>query len=317
MMKKFNDVSYIFPDRIKIALLNLPCNVKSEINEIRVRVLKPLILIFKNTNFFIDSSSNLNTEVTEQTLFIGKKDISEIFEKICNYSVYSYQNEIKNGFLTLKGGHRIGICGTAVFNNEKIENIKNISSLNIRISKDIQNFNLDIYNLLNINFTGILIIGPPGSGKTTILKNLARVYSTKNINLLNQVCVIDERGELSGTYLGESQTDLGYSDILNGYKKSDGINHAIRAFSPDIIICDEIMDKDINVIKYGANCGVKFIASMHAKNPRELLNKPFINELLKYKIFDKFIFLSGKADPSKIVNILSLNDLIRSGKVNC
>lgn len=317
MMKKFDEVSYIFPDKIKTALLNLPCNVKNEINEIRVRLLKPLILIFKNTNFFIDNNSKINKKITEKTLFVNQKDISEIFEKICNYSIYSYQNEIKSGFLTLKGGHRVGICGTAVIINEKIENIKNISSLNIRISKDIHIFNMDIYKLLNTDFTGILIVGPPGSGKTTVLKNLARVYSTKNSTFLSQVCVIDERGELSGTYLGKSQTDLGFSDILNGYKKSDGINHAIRAFSPDIIICDEIMDKDINTIKYGANCGVKFIASMHAKNPEELLNKPFISELLQYKIFDKFIFLSGKADPSKIVNILSLNDLLRLERITC
>ena len=317
MVKKFDELTYVFPEKIRKVLLGLPFEIKKDVNEIRIRLNKPLVLNLKNTSVFVDISSTIISQINSNVLILNKNDIIETFNKMCNYSIYSYQNEIINGFITLKGGHRIGICGTAVFNNEKLNNIKNISSINIRISKEILNFNMDIYNLIKLNFIGILIVGSPGSGKTTLLKNLAKIYSTKKEKILTQVCVIDERGELSGSYLGEAQNDLGYSDILNGYKKSDGISQAIRSLSPDIIVCDEILENDISSIKYGVNSGVKFIATIHAKTPDELLRKPYINDLIKLRAFDKFVFLSDKNSPSTIREILSLEELLKKEQLVC
>lgn len=289
----------LLPERLQKKIKELPEEVMQNIVEIRLRVGKPTVLNLKD-------ESLITNDVSET---ITAREISAIFSKMCNFSVYSYQNQIKNGFLTLEGGHRVGICGTAVFENGKIANVKDISSINIRFARQISTFNIDICSTIGLNFTGILVVGAPGTGKTTLLRSLAKNYSTMNMGKLVQVCVVDETAELSGTRHGVSQFDLGYADILNGYAKNDGITHAIRAFSPDIIICDEIFENSVNAIKFGANSGAKFIASVHAQTPEDLLHKPFMSELLKINAFDKFVFLADKTSPSVITKILSFAEL--------
>lgn len=313
-----DEIIDLFSNNLRSHLKELTISQKKSISEIRLKVGKPLILNFSNRDFlFVNTDCSTSKIISKNTLFVGKEDIDETFNKMCNYSIYSFQNEIRNGFVTLKGGYRVGICGTAVFEGQIISNIKNISSINVRIPYEIVDMDIENYSMFLDKFKGILVVGPPCSGKTTILRYFSKLFSSVHNNKLMQVSVIDERGELSGTYKGVSQNDLGFSDILNCYKKSIGINHSIRSLSPDIIICDEIFKEDIPAIKYGVNSGVKFIASIHAENEVELLRKPFIGELLKINAFDKFIFLYGKDNPSKIKKILDINELFALERLNC
>ena len=308
----------LFSNNVQSYLNRLTINEKKHISEIRLKIGKPLVLNFSDGDFlFINIYYSTAKTVNRNTLLVKKEDIDETFNKMCNYSIYSFQNEIKNGFITLKGGYRVGICGTAVFDGQTISNIKNISSINVRIPYEIMNADLENNNVLVDEFKGMLVVGPPCSGKTTLLRYFSKIFSSVRNNKLMQVSVVDERGELSGTYKGVSQNDLGFSDVLNCYKKSIGINHAIRALNPDIIVCDEIFKEDISAIKYGVNSGVKFIASMHANNEMELLRKPYINELLKINAFDKFIFLCGKNNPSKIKKVLNFNELLTLERLIC
>ena len=232
---------------------------------------------------------------------------------MCNYSMYSYQKEINSGFITLKGGHRVGICGTAVYEYDKdlyIGNIKDISSMNIRINQKIDSLDEDILNVVKSNFRGIILVGSPGSGKTTILRNIAKVlseeFSFNKKNVLQKVALVDERNEFSGNYMGISQNNLGYSDILVNYNKKDAIYHSIRSLSPDIIICDELGSlEDIEAIKFGVSSGVKFILSIHAGSAEEFYKRSIAKEILKLNSFDKIIILSNTL-PGKVKKIISI-----------
>lgn len=230
---------------------------------------------------------------------VGKKlsaaEIKNIFASICDYSVHTYKEDICRGFITICGGYRIGICGTAVYEKGKIINIKNISALNIRIPHEIIN---SADNILKIcKNGGILIIGPPCSGKTTILRDIARQKSKNNL-----ITIVDERMEIAAADKGEPAFDVGESMVLNNFDKSDGIKIAVRTLAPDYIVCDEFGDEnDLKFSVYAMKSGVKIIASIHAFDKNDFLSKPLTDKILKYDIFDYFVFLNKKFEICEII----------------
>ncbi len=243
-----------------------------EIAEIRYNVNRPLLIRTLNDRIISGKTVSL-------------AELREIFASLCEYSVHTYKNEICEGFITIDGGFRVGICGTAVYDNGKIMNIKHISSLNIRIPHEI----FGISNaLIGLKSGGILVIGPPCSGKTTLLRDFARQISKEKFTV-----IVDERMEISGTYRGEPYFDIGQASVLNGFTKTDGIKIAARTMSPDYIICDEFGDEnDICSALYAMKSGVYIAASMHAADEKDFLNKPFSKNLISSMIFNTFIFLN-------------------------
>lgn len=208
----------------------------NRLEEIRIRNNKPIILKFNKE------------EIVLENCIVIAEEINQIIQKLCNNSIYSYQNEIINGFITIKGGHRIGITGEVVSDKDKIVNIKYISSLNFRLahnvidcSNSLLRYVLDIENNQIYN---TLIVSSPGAGKTTILKDLIRKLSNgiPEINFKGQtISVIDERGELSAMYEGVMQNDLGIrTDVIQNISKPVGIKLSIRSMAPQIIAADEI-----------------------------------------------------------------------------
>ena len=318
MDKKFDEAISNLCDNLYTILNKLPKDIKIQVQEIRLRVLKPVILYLKNESCFINKNGELLTEANQDIVILTQSDIINSLSKMCSYSVYSYQNQIKNGYITLKGGHRVGICGTAVFNNDIFTNVKDISSMNIRIAQNMTLISTETIKNLTNNFSGILVVGEPSSGKTTLLRNIAKNLSIGFLKNRRKVSVIDERGEFSGTNIGIAQNDLGFCDILNAYPKPIGIMQALRTLSPEVIVCDEIGgDDDIKAIELGVNSGVKFIASIHAGNFEELLRRPQAKKILNTGAFDKIVMLKGKDIPGEISKILSLpNDLLNSS-VKC
>ena len=243
------------------------------IREIRFAVNEPLWLVTEKGNVFSKSEA------------LSKSDIQEIFAALCEYSVHTYKNEICEGFITAEGGCRVGICGTAVYENEKIIGIKDISSLNIRIPREVFGAADAVIPYFE---HGVLIVGPPCSGKTTLLRDAARQISTKR-----RVTIVDERMEIAGIYRGEPFFDIGHASVLNGFIKSDGIKIAARAMAPEVIICDEFGDeKDIASALFAMKSGVNIIASMHAFDKNDLLTKPFFDKVLENKIFGHIAFLN-------------------------
>lgn len=276
--------------------------------EIRLRVNRPLAIVCSDITYFVTKHGGLsNKAIQGSMLLVSRSDITDTFHNICNYSVYSRQNEIINGFVTMHGGHRAGICGTAVCSNGSLSNIRDISSINIRIAREHRGCSKALAQLIGSAEGGALICGAPCSGKTTVLRDYSRYLSTE---LCKNVALIDERGELAGTAMGVYQNDIGFCDVYDGYKKSEGMMHALRSMAPDVIICDEIgSDDDTMAIEHALNCGVSVIATVHSANVNELKRKYGIQKLLSLNAFSKIVFLKGKSNAGEISRIMNAGDL--------
>lgn len=258
-----------------------------QIQEIRIRVGRPIILKLQNLDILIE-------------YIVNQTEILQILEKICENSIYAYKNQICNGYITIKGGHRIGITGSAVVENEKIINIKYITSLNFRIARQVLNCSNKIIGQVidekNQDIYNTLIVSPPGRGKTTILRDLIRNLSNgiDEINFKGRTCgVVDERGEIAAMYKGVPQNDIGIrTDIIENISKAKGIKILIRTMAPEIIACDEIGSKeDVEAIQEAIISGVKGIFTMHGRTLDDVKSNNQINKLIEENKIEKIIFI--------------------------
>lgn len=305
---RFKQVIKCLSLSIQKKLIPLTEQLCGNAQEIRLRINRPLTVVCPDITYYVTQNSGLTSTPIDGSMFIvTRADIADTFQNICNYSVYTRQNEISNGYITMHGGHRAGICGTAVINGGKITNIRDISSVNVRIAKEHRECARTLINKLGSFDKGVLICGAPCSGKTTVLRDMARILST---DLCKNVSLIDERGELAGTSAGVFQNDIGMCDVFDSYIKSEAMLQAIRSMAPDILICDEIgSEDDISAIEHSVNCGVSVVATVHSANEFELRKKENIKRLAATRAFSKAVFLSGKKYPGEIVKISEIGDV--------
>ena len=276
------DFLKVFPSNIITILEKFNIN---NIEEVRIRVNKP-ICIFENG-------------IEEKLSYIASnEDLKIIFTRMSSFSAYAFEENIKCGYITLKGGNRVGICGRCVVENGKIKTIKDISSINIRFAKEaIGCSKLVMEHILSEDFiNNTIIISPPKCGKTTMLRDI-----TKNISngykgrMGKNVSLIDERNEIASCYMGMPQLDVGIrTDVLEGCPKAYGIVMMVRSMAPDVIVCDEIgSEDDLNAIILAMNSGVKIITSIHGENIEDFYGKYIHKKSQEYSIFKKAIVLKN------------------------
>ena len=285
--------------------------IENEVQEIRVRVKSPIILkINKKDDIIINH-------------FTTQEEILHVMQSICNNSIYSYQKEIINGYITISGGHRVGITGDVVLENDKVINIKYISSLNFRIARQVLDCSNNILQYLidleNNTVFHTLIVSPPGAGKTTILKDLVRKISDgiPEIGFKGMdVSLIDERGEIAAMYQGKPQNDIGIrTDVLENITKPLGIKMAIRSMAPKVIVADEIgSPQDIDAINYAVCSGVKGIFTAHSSNFESMKLNKELNNLINMKLIERIIFLDSKVK-GKIKSVYQLRSNCSLGTV--
>ena len=305
------NIDYIlkcFPIHIRDILNKNLTNEELELlEEIRVRNNLPLICKIGQAD------KVLNYKILTE-------DINYIFQKICENSIYTYQNQIANGYITIQGGNRVGIVGTAVLHEDKVTNFNYISGLNFRISRQIlgcsNSIMQKIINKEQNTIYNTLIISMPGMGKTTLLRDIIRNISNGIEGLIDgaNIAVIDERGEISATFKGIMQNDLGIrTDVVNDIPKHIGMRLAIRSMSPKVLAADEIGSKeDSEAINYAMCCGVKGIFTAHGESIEDVCKNPELKELINNKTIEIVVLIknSGFEDNKKnhrSFNIIKIN----------
>ncbi len=309
-IERFNMCAKGLNQRLSQYVLKIPDHIKAHAQEIHIRINKPVSIYCGNITYYLTANNQLiscGVCLDNDMLIATQHDVYECFQNICCYSVYTRQSEIKNGFITMRGGHRAGICGTAVYMDNTLANMRDISSINLRIAKEIKGIAKPLLRSIDINKGGILLCGIPSSGKTTVLRDISRILSTKENK---KICIVDERGEIAGSYSGVPQNDIGFCDVLDGYMKADGIMQALRCMSPQIVVCDEIgTEREAKSIESCLNSGVTVIASLHCANICELMSKPQARMLLSANAFAYVGFLSDRIQPGVVKEIYTIEEL--------
>lgn len=274
-----------FPEVLKQKITSSNMN---NIEEIRIRTAKPVII-----------RNNVNEKILDY--ITSSETVLKILQRICENSLYSYQSQICDGFITLNGGHRVGVTGNAIIKEGKVTTLSYINSLNFRIARQIIDCsNKAIMYILNGNsIWNTLIMSPPGLGKTTLLKDIIRRISNgiPEMNFKGITCgVVDERGEISATYKGISQNDLGIrTDVIDNIPKALGMRMLIRSMSPKVIIADEIgCIADVEAIIYAINSGVNGIFTAHGKDLEQLKENPILNKLIRGEYIDRVLTIDNE-----------------------
>lgn len=288
----------------------------TNIEEIRIRSEKPLIINAGNRDYFYNESLDKLDLKIDKPYIVSREDVEQTFQIICKYSIHSFMDDIKKGFITLRGGHRVGLVGKVIAEDEQIKNIKNISSLNIRISRQIIGCSDKILRHIlgeNNQVNNTLIISPPQCGKTTLIRDIVRNLSNGNRNYKFRgikVGLIDERNEIAGSYLGVPQMDVGIkTDIIETCPKDLGIMMLLRSMSPNVIVTDEIgKESEVKALYTALNGGVNLITTVHGNSIEDIKNRKELSSLVDRALFKKVIILSAKKGPGTIEKIYDLEE---------
>ncbi len=282
-------------------------SILNSAEEIRIFAERHIIIYTANGFYFVTNSSSAGKEY--KNVFVPPyKSVEKTVSVMCENSVYSKIDEIKNGFVTLPGGHRVGIVGNAVLDNEKISYIKNISCINIRIMREVTGAGDFVINsiLSGEKIRNTLIISPPQCGKTTLIRDIARILAGKENS--KKVGIVDERNEIVSMRGARVLSNIGlHSFVMTSCPKDIGINILTRTMSPDVLITDEIgSEKDAAAIRKALQSGVSVITTIHSFDEKSFFVSQYGKSIKD--LFDLFIVLSRKNGPGTIEKIILRGD---------
>ncbi len=308
MDNEYDNAILSVSDRIQRILFFVSDEIKEKTEEIRLRAGLPVCLTVKGNVMFVHTDSTVSPLKKTDLLIASHKDLRETLALICNNSVYLHESEIKQGYISLSRGNRAGVCG--VFNADGMLN--SVSSINIRIARQIFGC---AKPLVHYAQGGLLIAGPAGSGKTTILRDLIRLLSNGEDGYCKRVCVIDSRGEISGGFGEKVFNDLGdNTDVLYMQDKALGTQIALRTMFPHIIAFDEIgTDQELCSVRDCFNAGVSIITTAHSKDENDLMRRAVTKNIIKNYAVQNIALLSGVIDETP--KIFSVKEICKN--VDC
>lgn len=294
------NVQNLFAENIRKLLIEEKPDYDS-IYEIRLRTGKPLFLVYSGGERCLKIKGREPYLVTEQ-------DLKETLEYVSGYSLYACEDEIRQGYISVQGGHRIGVAGKVILDGNHIRGMKYISCINVRLSHQVPGCADAVMSYIQDgeHLSHTLIISPPRGGKTTLLRDVIRQLSNGREDIPGvTVGVVDERSELAGSWQGIPQNDLGLrTDILDACPKAEGMQMLVRAMSPDVVAVDELgREEDFRAVESVIHCGCCLIATAHGNSLEDVLRQPFFQKLKEMEIFEKYIVLGGRNQVGAIKGI--------------
>ena len=307
-MDKKDELVKIFSKDIREIIKRLQVDFE-HVQEIHLRVYAPLLIVYSNQEYYISAKGALCKRV-EDSYLVTKEDLRDTMESMSHYSLYAFEEEMKQGFITIQGGHRIGIAGKTIVDGSGIKTMKFISFINVRLSHQVKGCAVPVlpYLYQNGEILHTLIISPPRCGKTTLLRDIIRQVSDGTGSHEGiTVGVVDERSEIGACYQGVPQNELGIrTDILDCCPKAKGMMMLIRTMSPRLIAVDEIGSReDLEAMEYVMNCGCKLIATVHGSSIEDIKQKPVLRKLVQEKTFERYVILNNQG---RIGNIEAVFD---------
>lgn len=276
------------------ALAALPPSVGAYIQEVRLRANAPVTLSLPGGQRFLTPHGV--TAVEQSDGFVcSPQQLEACFLAFCGGSVYAHQWELQQGYMAVEGGVRVGVAGTAVIRDGNIASVQQITALCIRLPRPMAGCARPLLPLVTEGdaLVSTVLVGPPSCGKTTLLRDLAAQLAARH----RRVAVVDERGELS---LGDV---LRGCDVLRGYPKAVGVRQAVRCLAPDVVLLDELGEPtEVQAVADGAHAGVAVVATLHGYDPHRMARQPFVQELIRRRIFGRWVFLQGRETPGQIRN---------------
>ena len=278
--EQFIQASAFLPRHLRATLCCLPEQLQSSAEEIRLRIGRPMTLV------------TARDEISTGSI-ISANDLSLTIEITSQRSAYTVLDQVKNGYVAIRGGHRLGICGTGVVKNGEITNLRQISSLSLRVAREFPGASAAVLGKLQEGgqLLSTLIISPPGKGKTTLLRDLIRCVSDGQGILPHRVSVADERGELAAMYGGEPGMNIGArTDVVDGCSKAAAMLMLLRGMNPQVIAADEITaPEDVEALELATGCGVALLATAHAGSPEDLCKRGLYRRLMEQGTFQRIV----------------------------